>query len=67
MTPSSHPLTEAELEQFIGTEHYYQNPFGIKYTDGIQYLAERAQAFWLIDGVIRWSETLTEEDGSGDI
>jgi hypothetical protein len=38
-----------ELNQFCGTEHYYKNLFGIVYTDGIRFLAEECQCYWLID------------------
>jgi hypothetical protein len=42
------------LKQFTGTEYYYQNVFGIKYTDGIKYLAESCECYWLIDAVASW-------------
>jgi hypothetical protein len=39
-----------ELKQFSGTESYYRHSFGtITYTDGIKYLAEKAECYWLID------------------
>jgi hypothetical protein len=37
------------LPCFTGTEHYYSYYFGIKFTDGVKYLAEACEAFWLID------------------
>ena len=40
---------ESELSQFHGTDTYYKNFTGLKYTDGIQTLAELAGAHWLID------------------
>jgi hypothetical protein len=40
---------EAELEQFHGTTYYYENFTGLLYTDGVEYLAERAGGYWLID------------------
>lgn len=40
---------EAELQGFIGTQNYYRNFTGLLYTDGIQHLADRAGAYWLID------------------
>lgn len=42
------------LEQFIGTESYYKHPLGILYTDGVQYLAKEANAYWLIDAIASW-------------
>lgn len=44
-------LTAADLRQFTGTEHWYRHSLarGVLYTDGVQYLAEQAGAYWLID------------------
>lgn len=42
------------LEQFIGTENYYPHWIGIRYTDGVKYLAEEAEAYWLIDAIASW-------------
>lgn len=52
MTATS-PITQAELEAFTGTEHWYRHPFvcDLLYTDGIKTLAERAGAYWLIDEI----------------
>lgn len=45
-------ITKSELNQFSGTEHYYKHLFGrLVYTDGVQYLAENAGAYWLIDAI----------------
>ena len=41
------------LKQFTGTEHHYLHQLsGFKYTDGVQYLAEKAEAYWLIDKIL---------------
>ncbi len=40
---------EAELAQFHGTQGYYKNFTGLLYTDGIKYLADHAECYWLID------------------
>ena len=38
------------LNGFTGTENYYPSSFGrLKLTDGIQYLREKADCYWLID------------------
>ena len=41
-----------DLSQFYGTEKYHKtfvfNP-NLKHTDGVQYFAEQAGAFWLLD------------------
>lgn len=39
------------LQNFSGTEQYYKHFLGINYTDGVKYLAENAQAYWLIDAI----------------
>lgn len=44
------PSWAAGLAHFTGTEDYYASMLGkMVYTDGVQYLAEQAGAFWLID------------------
>ena len=42
-------LTESDLEGFTGTESYYKHASGMLYTDGIKFLAENAEAYWLLD------------------
>lgn len=42
-------LTNADLTQFIGTTSYYRHWLGLKYTDGVKFLADRAEAYWLVD------------------
>ena len=44
-------LTEHDLCQFTGTEHYYKHWLGINYTDGVKFMAERGKAYWLIDAI----------------
>lgn len=40
---------KAELQQFIGSETFYKIPLiGTKFTDGIKYLADAAECFWLV-------------------
>jgi hypothetical protein len=39
---------EDELEQFHGTTRYYKDFTGLLFTDGINYLADRADCYWLI-------------------
>lgn len=40
---------QSELRPFSGSEDHFRHMSGLIYTDGINYLAERAEAFWLID------------------
>lgn len=42
-------VLEDELAHFTGTEQYYRNLTGLLFTDGIKYLADRANCYWLID------------------
>jgi hypothetical protein len=38
------------LDQFTGGDTYYVNPIGrLRYTEGIKYLADSADCYWLID------------------
>jgi len=38
-----------DLSQFYGTENYYRHISGKVYTDGVQYFASRAGAYWFVD------------------
>lgn len=45
-----------ELRQFTGSEEFYRhnlNPSFV-YTEGVQYLAEQAQAYWLVDYIFSY-------------
>ena len=44
----------ASLQQFTGTTQYFRHWSGMRFTDGVQFLAESAQAYWLIDVVASW-------------
>jgi hypothetical protein len=50
---STPPLTKAELAHFTGDLERYRHSFNRRmlYTPGVQYLAERAGAYWLIDEI----------------
>jgi hypothetical protein len=49
MTPAE---LEAGLRQFTGTEQWYRHWTGrILYTDGVKYLADNAEAYWLVDAI----------------
>ena len=43
-----------ELQHFTGSEKCYRHPLFRKfaYTEGVQYLAEKAGAYWLIDYIL---------------
>ena len=44
-------IFESDLRQFTGTENWYRHGFvrNVLYTDGAKYVAEEAQAYWLLD------------------
>jgi hypothetical protein len=46
-------LTEADLRQFTGSEHWYRHALvrDILFTDGAKYLADAAGAYWLLDEI----------------
>lgn len=39
------------LAQFYGGDELYRHWLGIRYTEGIKYLADKAGAYWLIDAI----------------
>jgi len=43
----------SDLDNFTGTENWYRHGLmpNVLYTDGVRYLAEHAQAHWLIDKI----------------
>ncbi len=65
-------LTTEFLSQFIGTTQYYKNSLGLRYTDGVQAMAEVGGAYWLIDAIASYRRRepfqvwkLTVKDGKG--
>lgn len=46
-------ILKAELRQFTGSETFYRHSLFRKfiYTEGVQYLAEKAVAYWLLDHI----------------
>ncbi|HEV7766386.1 MAG TPA: hypothetical protein VGQ76_15385 [Thermoanaerobaculia bacterium] len=44
----------AALPHFTGTTTYYQHWTGMRFTDGVHFLAENARAHWLIDVITSW-------------
>ncbi len=49
--PKDPAAFQAALDQFTGSACWYQHPLvpSITYTDGVQYFAEQAGAYWLLD------------------
>ncbi len=54
MTDETRPLSAADLAQFTGSETYYRHPLNRKcvYTEGVQFLAAKAGAYWLLDEIL---------------
>jgi hypothetical protein len=46
-------LSEADLRQFTGSEHWYRHGLArsILYTDGAKYVADQGGAYWLLDEI----------------
>ena len=46
-------LTESDLSQFTGTSQWFRHALvrRITYTEGVQFVAERAGAYWLVDKI----------------
>ena len=44
------------LSQFTGTENWYRHPLVRKvlYTDGAKYVADKCEAYWLLDAIASW-------------
>lgn len=59
MTDENNALREEKLRQFTGTEQWYRHPMfkTYLYTDGVQYVAEKGGAYWLIDDILMYQST----------
>src|SRR5215471_14079566 len=46
-------LTRGDLAHFTGSDQFYRHALNRRmlYTDGVQYLAEKAGAYWLLDKI----------------
>lgn len=54
---------EKGLAQFTGTQHYYEHWTGmLKWTDGIEWLAEVAECHWLLDVIAINQDLLKSQD-----
>ena len=56
-------LTEVTLARFTGSEIKFKHWLGkIEYTEGVKFLADKAQAYWLIDAVVSYqSKSLLQQ------
>lgn len=56
-------MKESDLNHFCGSEVVYRHTLGrLLYTEGIQYMAKNAGAYWLIDAIASYQPQLTRED-----
>lgn len=67
MTDKTQKLTEADLAQFTGTSQWYRHPLFRKYlyTDGVQCVAEKGGAYWLIESIFAYQGSQKEVQGEG--
>ncbi|MGA9381161.1 MAG: DUF6876 family protein [Phormidium sp.] len=42
---------KSQLSHFTGTDNYYKHWLGFQYTDGIKFLADNAECYWLLDAI----------------
>jgi hypothetical protein len=62
---AEHILTAGDLSQFTGSEQLFRHGLSRKhlYTEGAQFVAERAGAYWLLDKIaLHGSPTIARED-----
>jgi hypothetical protein len=62
---AEHILTTGDLSQFIGSEQLFRHGLSRKhlYTEGAQFVAERAGAYWLLDKIaLHGSPAIARED-----
>lgn len=51
---------KSQLNHFTGTDRYYKHLLGFQYTDGIKFLADNAEAYWLLDAIASYQPTLLQ-------
>lgn len=55
-------ITQSDLSEFTGTINYYKQFTRLLITDGVHYLAENAQCWWLIDAIGSYYITKIKRD-----
>ena len=43
-----------DLDLFIGSQEYFRHWLGVRYTEGVKFLIDKAQAYWLLDLIESW-------------
>lgn len=54
--PTNELNLEAELAQFTCTNEYHKHWLGLIYTDGVKFLHQKAQAYWLLDSIALYQQ-----------
>ena len=49
------------LNNFTGTENYYRY-YTLRLTDGVKYLAEKANAYWLLDAIYSYQPECMKDE-----
>lgn len=44
----------AALHSFTGTTEHHRHSSGMRFTDGVKFLVENAEAYWLLDVIASW-------------
>ena len=57
MTTNTQALNN--LAQFTGSENYHRH-LGMQYTDGIKFLADNADCYWLLDAIASYQPALCQ-------
>ena len=57
-------MLQQDLEQFTGTKHWYKHPAGFTYTDGVKYLVDEAEAYWLLDAIASHQREVMKTDAA---
>lgn len=52
----------SDINYFNGSENYYKHWLGILFTDGVKYVADEANAHWLIDAIASYQSKLKNEE-----
>ena len=63
MSPQEIGEIKNGLAHFTGSELFHKHWLGrFVYTDGVEYLAEKCGAYWLLDAIASWQPTALKDD-----
>ena len=65
MQTATESTLASDLAQFTGTANWYKSFLGLKFTDGVKYLADKAKAYWLVDLVASHQPAVVRKYGPG--